>query len=39
MMLRCFSDEEICNIFGDSWEIQTLEPVSDLTRLLIARKR
>lgn len=39
MILRCFSDQEIRDLFGSSWDIQVLEPVSDLTRMLIARKR
>lgn len=37
MMLRCFSDEEICDLFSE-WRIHQLEPVSDLTRMLIATK-
>lgn len=38
MILRCFSDQEIRDLFSKSFEVITLEPVSDITRILIARK-
>ena len=38
MILRYFSDEEIRALFSNAWEIKAFEPVSDITRILIARK-